>query len=184
MKAIVLRSPGGLDRMELNEMPDPGPPGPGEIRVRLHASSLNYHDYLVATGRIRTADGRIPMSDGAGVVEAVGEGVSEFTVGDGVISCFFPAWQDGPPAIGDFSTVPGDGVDGYAREAAVRPATWFTPAPRPFSPAEAGLDHALSHCLYYAGAIRHRNAPVRRSDPSGCDEVGADLTPNKPGYRA
>jgi hypothetical protein len=84
----------------------------------------------------------------------------------------------GRPAVGDFSTVPGDGVDGYAREAAVRPATWFTPAPRGFSPAEAGLGHALSHCLYYAGAIRHRNAPVRRSDPSGCDEVGADLTIN------
>src|SRR5688572_24926532 len=137
MKAIVLRSPGGLDRLELIEMPEPGPPGPGEIRVRLHASSLNYHDYLVATGRIRTADGRIPMSDGAGVVEAVGEGVTAFTVGDHVISCFFPEWQDGPPAVGDFSTVPGDGVDGYAREVVVRPATWFTRAPRDLSHAEA-----------------------------------------------
>jgi NADPH:quinone reductase-like Zn-dependent oxidoreductase len=149
MKAIVLRSPGGLNRLELIEMPDPGPPGPGEIRVRLHASSLNYHDYLVATGRIPTADGRIPMSDGAGVVEAVGEGVTEFAVGDNVISCFFPAWQDGPPAVGDFSTVPGDGVDGYAREAVVRPATWFTPAPR-------GLSHAEAATLPTAGLTAWR----------------------------
>jgi NADPH:quinone reductase-like Zn-dependent oxidoreductase len=52
MKGVALRSPGGLDRLELIEMPDPGPPGPGDIRVRLHASSLNYHDYLVATGKI------------------------------------------------------------------------------------------------------------------------------------
>ncbi len=137
MKGIVLRSPGELDRLELIEMPDPGAPAPGEIRVRLHASSLNYHDYLVATGRIPTADGRIPMSDGAGVVEAVGERVTEFAVGDDVVSCFFPEWQAGPPAVGDFSTVPGDGVDGYAREVVVRPATWFTPAPRGFSHAEA-----------------------------------------------
>jgi NADPH:quinone reductase-like Zn-dependent oxidoreductase len=137
MKAIALRSPAGLDRLELIDMPDPGPPGPGEIRVRLHASSLNYHDYLVASGRIRTADGRVPMSDGAGVVEAVGEGVTEFTVGDQVISRFFPEWHDGPPTVGDFSTVPGDGVDGYAREAAVRPATSFTRAPRSLSHAEA-----------------------------------------------
>jgi NADPH:quinone reductase-like Zn-dependent oxidoreductase len=137
MKGIVLHSPGGLDRLELVGMPDPGAPSPGEIRVRLHASSLNYHDYLVVTGRIPTADGRIPMSDGAGVVEAVGEGVTAFTVGDHVVSCFFPEWQDGPPAVGDFSTVPGDGVDGYAREAVVRPATWFTPAPSGFSHAEA-----------------------------------------------
>ena len=38
MKSIVLRSPGGLDRLELIDMPDPGAPGPGEIRVRLRAS--------------------------------------------------------------------------------------------------------------------------------------------------
>jgi NADPH:quinone reductase-like Zn-dependent oxidoreductase len=137
MKAIVLRSPGGLDRLELVEMPDPGVPGPGEIRVRLHASSLNYHDYLIVTGRIPTADGRIPMSDGAGIVEAVGEGVKEFAAGDHVVSCFFPEWQDGPPAVGDFSSVPGDGVDGYARVIVVRPATWFTPAPKGYGHAEA-----------------------------------------------
>ena len=109
MEGIVLRSPGGLDRLELIEMPDPGQPAPGEIRVRLHASSLNFHDYLVVTGKIQTADRLIPMSDGAGVVEALGEGVTEFTVGDHVVSRFFPEWQDGPPAVGDFSTVPGDG---------------------------------------------------------------------------
>jgi NADPH:quinone reductase-like Zn-dependent oxidoreductase len=149
MKAIVLRSPAGLDRLELIDMPDSVPPCPGEIRVRLHASSLNYHDFLVATGRIRTADGRIPMSDGAGVVEAVGEGVTEFTVGDQVISCFFPEWHDGPPTVGDFSTVPGDGVDGYAREAAVRPATWFTRAPR-------GLSHAEAATLPTAGLTAWR----------------------------
>jgi NADPH:quinone reductase-like Zn-dependent oxidoreductase len=137
MKGIVLRSPGGLDRLESAEMPSPGEPGPGEIRVRVHASSLNYHDYSVVTGRMPTVDRRIPMSDGAGVVEAVGEGVTEFTVGDPVVSCFFPTWQDGPASIGNFSTVPGDGVDGYAREAVMLPASWFTLAPKGFSHAEA-----------------------------------------------
>jgi NADPH:quinone reductase-like Zn-dependent oxidoreductase len=137
MKGIVLRQPGGLDRLELVDMPDPGNPGPGEIRVRLHASSLNFHDYAVVSGMVPTADGRIPMSDGAGVVEAIGEGVTELEVGDHVVSCFFPGWHDGPPAVGDFATVPGDGVDGYARGAVVRPATWFTSAPRGYSHAEA-----------------------------------------------
>src|SRR4051794_24537647 len=137
MNGIGLRAPGGLDRLEVVDLPDPGAPGPGEIRVRLHASSLNYHDYAVVSGMMPTADRRIPMSDGAGVVEAVGEGVTELTVGDHVVSCFFPGWHDGPPAVADFSTVPGDGVDGYAREAVVRPATWFTPAPRGYSHAEA-----------------------------------------------
>jgi NADPH:quinone reductase-like Zn-dependent oxidoreductase len=50
--------------------------------VRVHASSLNYHDYAVVTGNIKTPDGRIPMSDGAGEVLAVGPDVTEFAVGD------------------------------------------------------------------------------------------------------
>jgi len=137
MKAIQLRSPGGLDNLALVDLPDPGEPAPGEIRVRLHASSLNYHDLGVVTQADWQADGRIPMSDGAGVVEAVGAGAAEFKPGDHVVSCFFPTWQDGPATLGDFSTVPGDGVDGYARQAVTCPATSFTLAPKGFSHAEA-----------------------------------------------
>jgi NADPH:quinone reductase-like Zn-dependent oxidoreductase len=44
MKAAVLRAPGGLDRIEVQDIPDPGQPGPGQIRIALHATSLNYHD--------------------------------------------------------------------------------------------------------------------------------------------
>ena len=137
MQGIVLRAPGGLERLESAALADPGAPGAGQIRVKLHASSLNYHDYAVALGWIPAADGRIPMSDGAGVVEAVGDGVTEFAVGDAVVSCFFPTWQDGPARIGDFAATPGDGIDGYAREAVVTPATWFTRAPKGYSHAEA-----------------------------------------------
>ena len=91
MRAIVVKAPGGLDRVERIALPDPGPPGPGAIRVRLHASSLNFHDYGVVSTSDRVSDGRIPMSDGAGVVEVVGEGVTEFKVNDRVVSCFFPS---------------------------------------------------------------------------------------------
>ena len=137
MKAIIVKAPGGLDRFERITLPDPGPPGPGAIRVRLHASSLNFHDYGVVSTPNRVSDGRIPMSDGAGLVEAVGEGVKEFEVNDHVVSCFFPTWTEGAPTVGDFSTVPGDGVDGYAREIVVAPATAFTRAPKRYSFAEA-----------------------------------------------
>ena len=68
MKAAVLRAPGGLDRIEVHDIPDSGPPGPGQIRIALHASSINYHDLLVATGGLPTVDGRVLMSDGAGVI--------------------------------------------------------------------------------------------------------------------
>jgi NADPH:quinone reductase-like Zn-dependent oxidoreductase len=134
MKAIVT-APGGLDALKLVDLPDPGQPGPGEIRVALHASSINFHDYGVASGRT-PSDGRV-MADGAGIVESVGEGVDEFAPGDNVVSCFFPDWQDGPPVSGNFSRVPGDGIDGFAIEYAVRPATAFTRAPKGFSHVEA-----------------------------------------------
>jgi NADPH:quinone reductase-like Zn-dependent oxidoreductase len=137
MKAVVARKPAKLQSMEVIDLPDPGTPGVGQIRVRLHANSLNYHDYAVANGAIPTADGRILMSDGAGVVEAVGEDVTEFAVGDRVVSVFFPYWQDGVPPHGNFSHVPGDGLDGYAREAVVTPAHWFTRAPRGWSHTDA-----------------------------------------------
>jgi len=139
MKAAVLRVPGGLDRIEVHDIPDPGQPGPGQIRIALHATSLNYHDLLVATGGLPTADGRLLMSDGAGVVEAVGEGVAEFRPGDHAVSCFFPQWQDGLPRgpVGSFARTPGDGIDGFATHFSVRAATAFTHAPRGWSHAEA-----------------------------------------------
>jgi NADPH:quinone reductase-like Zn-dependent oxidoreductase len=137
MKAVKIGSPGGLECLKMVDMPDPGAPAAGEIRVRLHAASLNYHDYRVVSAANPSHIGRIPMADGAGIVEAVGEGVQELSVGNNVVSTFFPTWLDGPPEHGDFATVPGDGVDGYAREAVVRPATWFTRAPMGFSHTEA-----------------------------------------------
>lgn len=137
MKAMRLRHPAGIDNLRLEEMDPPGPPGTGEIRVRIRASSLNYHDYIVVTGGIPTPDGRIPMSDGAGEVVAVGAGVTEFDVGDPVVSTFFPNWLDGRAIPGGFAGVPGDGADGYAVEEVVAPATAFTRAPRGWSHAEA-----------------------------------------------
>ncbi|MEX1220532.1 MAG: NAD(P)-dependent alcohol dehydrogenase [Idiomarina sp.] len=149
IKVLRLKAPFSLDTIEVTEMDDPGKPGPGEIRVKIKASSLNFHDYGVAAGFIPTEDGRIPMSDGAGVVEAVGEGVDEFAVGDNVVSTFFPDWQRGAAAVGDFRSTPGDGIDGYAREVVVRPTRFFTHQPR-------GYSHAESATLTTAGLTAWR----------------------------
>ncbi|WP_213807287.1 NAD(P)-dependent alcohol dehydrogenase [Granulicella sp. dw_53] len=134
---VKLKSPYELSNLEVTEMEAPGEPGPGEILVRIYSSSLNFHDYAVAIGALPTQPGRIPLSDGAGIVTALGSGVSEFKVGDSVVSCFAPSWQYGTPTISDFSQTPGDGVDGYALEAVIRPANWFTRVPRGYSYAEA-----------------------------------------------
>ncbi len=137
MRAIKLEKPGGLDHLRVVEMPDPGAPGLGEVRVQLKASSLNYHDFGVVSGRTPTEDGRIPMSDGAGIVEAVGDGVTSLSVGDSVVSVFFPQWPEGPPPVADFKGTPGDGVDGFAQDVVNRPAHCFTRAPEGWSHEEA-----------------------------------------------
>jgi NADPH:quinone reductase-like Zn-dependent oxidoreductase len=137
MRAMTLAKLGGLDKLTLADRPDPGRPGPGEVRVALHATSLNFHDYLVCSGMSPTAEGRIPMADGAGVAEAVGDGVDAFVPGDHVVAGFFPDWQDGPPQVGDFRRVPGDGIDGFACDTVVLPATAFTKAPAGWSHEEA-----------------------------------------------
>ncbi|BDA83860.1 alcohol dehydrogenase [Aureimonas sp. SA4125] len=137
MKAMALGSPAGLDTITLADHADPGQPKAGEIRVALHGASLNFHDLGVATGRMPSETGRILLADGAGVVESVGAGVTEFKAGDSVVSCFFPDWQDGTPTIGNFARTPGDGIDGFAQEFVVLPATAFTHAPKGYDAVEA-----------------------------------------------
>lgn len=137
LAAVRVGSPASLDTLLPATAADPGQPGPGQIRVKLQASSLNFHDFAVVSGLIPAEAGRIPMSDGAGVVEAVGEGVSQFKPGDQVVSIFFPDWIDGAPPASAFTRVPGDGIDGYACQAVVTPEHWFTRVPAGYSAAEA-----------------------------------------------
>ena len=137
-----------IEQAELIELPRPAPAA-GEVLVRLRATSLNYRDQAIAHG---TYFGRaipvagIPLSDGAGVVEAVGEGVSTLTSGDRVAGTFFQGWLDGPPpavkgdALGcppakgmlaDYVTLPETGVVKLAKslsfeEAATLPCAGVT----------------------------------------------------------
>lgn len=136
MKVAAVKVPGGLDKLAIETRPDPAPKA-GEILVRVHASSLNYHDYAVAAGVIKTPDGRIPMSDGAGEVVAVGPGVTKFKVGDKALSTFFPNWEAGGPAPERMVGVPGDRADGFAAELVAMPAAAFTRLPKGWSYAEA-----------------------------------------------
>ena len=137
MKAVRIGEPATLDSLEPVETDAPPAPGPGEVQVRIRASSLNFHDYAVVTGMIPAAAGRIPMSDGAGDVLAVGPGVSLFEKGDAVVSTFFPGWIDGNPPTTSFSGVPGDGIDGYAREIVNVQETALTRTPKGYSHAQA-----------------------------------------------
>lgn len=136
MKVAAVKKPGGLDRLVIETRDDPKPK-PGEVLVRVRASSLNYHDFIVVLGGIPTPDGRIPMSDGAGEVVALGEGVTKWKVGDRVLSLFFPNWQSGQVEAAGFQSVPGDGADGFGCELYAGPETAFTRMPDGWSFEEA-----------------------------------------------
>ena len=136
MKVAAVKKPGGPGNLVIEERPDPVA-GPGEVLVRVRASSLNYHDFVVVMGGIPTPDGRIPMSDGACEVVAVGEGVTKWKVGDNVLSLFFPGWQSGQIEAAGFQSVPGDGADGFGAELVAAPETAFTRMPKGWTFEEA-----------------------------------------------
>ena len=136
MKVAAVKKPGGPGNLIIEERDQPTP-GPGEVLVRVRASSLNYHDFVVIMGGIPTDDGRIPMSDGAGDVVAVGAGVTKYKTGDKVVSLFFPNWQSGQIEMAGFAAVPGDGADGFGAEYVAAPETAFTRMPEGYSYEEA-----------------------------------------------
>src|SRR4029078_10032239 len=85
MKAIVVTEFGGPDVMRVAEVPDPSP-GPGQVVVRIRAAGVNPVDAYVRTGTYARTPPLpyTPGYDGAGDIEAVGSGVSNWRVGDRV----------------------------------------------------------------------------------------------------
>jgi NADPH:quinone reductase-like Zn-dependent oxidoreductase len=121
MRALNVAEPWGIEKVQVVEAPDPTP-GPGEVLVRMRAVSLNYRDLLMVQGmygRGGPTNGAItPFSDGCGIVEAVGEGVTRFAVGDRVATMFFQGWISGPPTLEKAMTALGSPIPGAGRELA------------------------------------------------------------------
>jgi NADPH:quinone reductase-like Zn-dependent oxidoreductase len=114
MRQIQLKSPGGLNNLKLVTTSEPTPTS-DQVIIKVAASSLNFHDLLVALGQIPTEDGRVVLSDCAGEVVSTGAGVTRWKIGDSVMSCCYPHWVDGPPQAKLLSFI-GDNEDGYATE--------------------------------------------------------------------
>lgn len=126
----------GLENLEQAEIERPEP-GPGEVLVRFEAVSINPRDYQIATGQF-TQDvdfPLVPLSDGAGQITAIGEGVTSVQIGDLVTPLFFPLWISGE-ALADERKISG-GLESpgvlreygvYAETAVVRVASHLSPA--------------------------------------------------------
>lgn len=120
MRALQLTGAVGLDNLKLVDLPEPKP-GPGEALVRMRAVSLNFRDLLMINGVYgrSTPLPLTPFSDGCGIVEAVGEGVTRVQPGDRVATMFFQSWISGPPTPAALASALGVPIPGAGRELAV-----------------------------------------------------------------
>src|SRR5271167_2608515 len=111
---------GSVDGIVLRSSEDPRP-GLREILMRVRASSLNYRDLMVLKGGGRgpTKLGVVPLSDGAGEVAAIGDGVTRVKVGDRIAGCFHPRWFGGPIRPEYHTDRLGANLDGMLAEYAV-----------------------------------------------------------------
>ena len=130
MKLHEIRDRFGLDQLGAAERPDPTP-GPREALVRVRAASINYRDLLVIEGKYnpRMKLPRVPLSDGAGEIVAVGAEVDGWKAGDRVVLPFMPGWTEGPLTQAKAGSALGGDVDGMLRELVTVEATALLPVP-------------------------------------------------------
>ncbi len=159
MKAYQIESDGGIDALALADRDVPKP-GPGEILVRMKANSINYRDLMtIKNAGVRgITEPRIPNSDGAGTVEEIGEGVTEFKKGDRVVGCFFQNWISGPIHDDVMGSALGGPIDGLLCEYALLKESGALPIPEHLSFEEAATLPCAGltawNCLIEAGDAR------------------------------
>lgn len=139
MRAYEIVSADGIDALHLADRPARDP-GPGEVLVRIRASSINYRDLLTILDPVARAlpYPRVPNSDGAGEVLAVGPGVTRLKPGDRVAGTFFQRWDDGPITADAMASALGGALDGVLAEEVVL--------------AERGLVHVPAHLSFEEAA--------------------------------
>ncbi|MES3636429.1 NAD(P)-dependent alcohol dehydrogenase [Mycobacterium intracellulare] len=112
-QAFVITGPGEQLRRVERPVEEPGP---GQALVRVHALSLNFHDTVNLLGLIPGPWPRVPMTDGAGQVVALGLGVRGIDIGQRVTGAFHPGWRHGPPTPQAKHELPGDTCDGWLQQ--------------------------------------------------------------------
>jgi NADPH:quinone reductase-like Zn-dependent oxidoreductase len=133
MKAYELHPHEQFASVTLVDRPSPGPLGPHEVRVRVHAVSLNYRDLIIAKNAVHRSAPLVPTSDGAGEVIEVGAAVQRVRVGDAVAGSFFPTWTEGQLSAAHHARALGGGeAHGMLAEEVVLPETAWVKLPDHF----------------------------------------------------
>jgi NADPH:quinone reductase-like Zn-dependent oxidoreductase len=156
----------GLEGLAREEAEQPRP-GEGQVLIRVRAVSLNYRDLMVVRGvyNPKMKLPRIPCSDGAGVIQAVGPGVTRFAVGDRVCGIFMQRWIDGPLTAEKSKDALGGDVDGMLAEYVALHQDGVVAVPKHLSFEEAATLPCAAvtawNALHYAGE------PVSPMRPKG-----------------
>lgn len=199
----------GCDNLKMVEQPSPTP-GAGEVLVRMRAASINYRDFMIAEGfyNPNLAFPLQPLSDGAGEVAAIGDGVSHLKVGQRVSSLFWPQWHAGPATWPTRSASTGCELPGVLTQELVVPEGAVCPIPDYMSFSEAatlpcaaltawtglklgntgegdwvlaqGTGGVAIFALQFAKALGAKVALISSSDDkmARAKELGADVTVN------
>ncbi|MCY4239541.1 MAG: NAD(P)-dependent alcohol dehydrogenase [Rhodospirillaceae bacterium] len=139
MRVMQIEGDWGLDNIRLAERPDPAPE-PGQVVVKMKAASINFRDTVMVNRGYGRRSGElplVPLSDGAGMVEAVGDGVSRVAVGDLVCPVFGQNWLHGTFREEYWSGTLGGPNDGTLQEKMLMPESGLVKAPAHLSAVEA-----------------------------------------------
>jgi NADPH:quinone reductase-like Zn-dependent oxidoreductase len=128
----------GIDSIQLATRQD-RQPGPGEVKIAVRAVSFNYRDLMMVKGiyNPKLKLPRIPCSDGAGEVTAVGAGVTTWKPGDRVAGIFMQNWIDGPPTPPKTKGALGGDIDGMLADSVILHEAGLVAVPKHLSFEEA-----------------------------------------------
>jgi NADPH:quinone reductase-like Zn-dependent oxidoreductase len=146
-------------QVQLVEGAEVAQPQAGEVLIRVRACSLNYRDLLMLAGQSGSGGGGsvVPISDGAGEVAAIGNGVTQFAVGERVAGCFFSDWQSGRFEMRYHKAALGGSTDGMLSEYVVLPETGVVAMPDHLSFEEAACLPCAAvtawHALFVRGGL-------------------------------
>jgi NADPH:quinone reductase-like Zn-dependent oxidoreductase len=138
MKVWEIGAQDGIASLRKATRPDPETIA-GHAIIKVHASALNHRDLMITQKKYGGAkpDTRVPLSDGAGEVIAVGAGVTNVKIGDRIVANMFANWVDGPWIPGLFAADYGNTRDGWASERIAAPAASLSKIPAHLSWEEA-----------------------------------------------
>jgi NADPH:quinone reductase-like Zn-dependent oxidoreductase len=154
MRAYTLQPSGTEYRLAVDDRPAPDP-GPGQVRVKVRAASLNYRDLIALRNKAgRKVAGRIPLSDGAGEVTAVGPDVTAWKPGDRVAGAFYQTWDGGRFDLAHHKQDLGGSIDGVLAEDVLLRAGGVVRVPDHLSFEEAACLPCAAVTAWYALVTR------------------------------